>query len=265
MTIVTAYVELPKIEGEWDRTRETYLEWMRSVLSIKQYMVIYVEEANVSFVKLHRRHVMPYTKIISVDVDRMMASDDYANIKRIIDGRFMSHARRNDRIELKVPLYNKIMFSKIDFVQEVLASNPFQTDYFFWMDAGFAHGLHKRLQYKRVIGRPWPNPEKNDLMKDTILAVQTRDLSRSREIEGIFVHHDAMLSGNIWGGDRNRMLDFCSEFKKEVRWSFERNLMDDDQAIMTAVYIKHPEMFSLVDCSSSWRDRCYMLKYLDGK
>ena len=89
VTIVTAYIELPKAEGEWDRTRETYLDWMRSVLSIKQYMVIYVEEANVSFVEHHRRQLMPYTKIITVDVDRLMESDDYANIKRIIDGGFM--------------------------------------------------------------------------------------------------------------------------------------------------------------------------------
>jgi len=269
VTLVTAYVGIDEVPSGTEpsfarRDRARYLNWIRSPLSIRQNMVIFVDESTRDFVVDLRRELMPHTVVEVVDVEELRQSAWYAETKRIIDGGYMRHATRPDRVELKIPLYDTIMFYKTEWMRRAIERDPFGTRYFVWMDAGLGHGLHRRIRYRGVINRVWPSPAKNHRMENTILVLGTgldlQHLSPTEMITG----HLHVLGGTMWGGDRETLPVFFERYREELSWALERNLLDDDQSIMSIVYVKHPELFTVIDCSSRLRDRCYFLKYLDA-
>jgi Bacterial protein of unknown function (HtrL_YibB) len=268
-TIVTAYVEISDVPPDTEasfvrRSPARYLDWMRSVLSIRQNMVIFVEASNRDFVADARKALLPHTVIETVDSEALRRSPRYRDIKRIIDAGYMQHATRPQRIELKAPLYAAIMFSKFDWMRAAVDSNPFGTRYFLWMDAGYGHGLDRRFRYRSVVNRVWPSAGKNYRMEDTVLVLGTGLHLQHLTLPEMMMTHNTVLAGGIWGGDREKLLIVCQRFQEELSWTLEHNLLDDEQSVMSAVYMKYPELFTTVDCSSRLRDRCYFLKYLDG-
>lgn len=269
VTLVTAYVEIDNVptdtEGSFTRrSRARYLNWMRSVLSIRQNLMIFVEEPTRDFVAGVRKELIHHTVVETVNVEELRQCTWYRETKRIIDGGYMRHATRPQRVELRAPLYNTIMFSKIEWVRKAIEADPFGTRYFLWVDAGFGHGLHRRLRYRSVIDRVWPSPTKNHRMRDTILVLGTGLHQRHLSATEMISWHCHVIAGTIWGGDRKKLLAYSDRFQEELSWALAHNLLDDDQSIMSLVYAKYPELFTTVDCSSRLRDRCYFLKYLDS-
>ena len=269
VTLVTAYVEINDVPSDTEasflkRNRAQYLDWMQSVLSIRQNMVVFVEASNRDFVADRRKALMPHTVIETVDGGALRRSARYHDIKRIIDAGYMRHATRPRRIELKNPLYATIMFSKFDWMRTAIEMNPFRTRYFLWMDAGYGHGLDRRFRYRTVVNHVWPSASRNARMENTVLVLGTGLHLQHLTLTEMMTTHNHVVAGGIWGGDRGKLLTFCERFREELSWTLEHNLLDDEQSVMSAVYLKYPELFTTVDCSSRLRDRCYFMKYLDA-
>jgi len=271
VTVVTGYVEIPTVGAGTEasfakRNRAKYLEWMRAVLSIRQKMVIYIEPANRDFVLDVRRSkgLQAETFVETVDVEELRESRWYQETKRIIDGGYMRHAMRPNRVELTTPMWPTIMFYKMKWVREAIERDPFKTRYFMWMDAGYGHGMDKRHRYRGVVDHVWPSPKKNHLMKDTVLVLGTGLHVRHMSPAEMMTSHNHVLAGGIWGGDRDKLLVFFDRFHEQLNWTLAQNLLDDEQSVMSQVWVKYPELFTTVDCTPRLRDRCYFLKYLDS-
>jgi hypothetical protein len=258
VTIVTGYVHIPDVPPDTEhafrrRTRQQYLDWMRATLSIRANTMVFVEPETVDVVAEARRELAEHTAVRTVSADDLRRSDEHREAARIIAGGYMRHATRPNRIELKVPLYTTIMFSKFDWVRAAIESNPFGTRYFLWVDAGLGHGLDHRIRYRSVIGRVWPSASKNSRMAGTVLVLATGLHVRHLDPVEMMTSHNHVIAGTVWGGDKDMLLQFCD------------NLLDDEQSVMSRVFLKHPELCTVVDCSGRLRDRCYFLKYLDAR
>jgi len=269
VTIVTGYVEIDHVPADTEpafryRTREHYLRWMRAMLSIRANMVVRVEPPSIPFVEEARKELSGRTAITPVSADALRASPEHAEIARIIAGGYMRGATRPNRIELKAPLYAAIMFSKFAWMREAIRANPFGTRYFLWMDAGFGHGLDRRVRYRSVVGRAWPSASKNTRMADTVLVLATGLHVAHLDPVEMMTTHNTVVAGGIWGGEARKLVEMCDRFDEELAWTFAHNLLDDDQSVLSRVYLNHPELFTAVDCSGRLRDRCYFLKYLDA-
>jgi len=134
-----------------------------------------------------------------------------------------------------------------------------------WMDAGYGHGMDKRFRYRSVVGRVWPSPKKNHLLENTILVLGVDFKVRNMTAAEMMTNHNTVLAGGIWGGDREKLLEFFDRFDEELDWTLEHNLLDDEQSVMSQVWRKHPELFSTVEATTKLRDRCYFLKHLDSR
>lgn len=134
ITIVTALFNIQR-ENMDGRTWDEYLEWFSRTLKLKCPMVIFVEDSLVKFVENYRQNLP--TKIIShpleevpyyylkEDMDNVIASEEYRSKTKCLD-----------RIECNHSLYSIIQYSKFKWIRESIAMNPFDSDYYFWMDAG---------------------------------------------------------------------------------------------------------------------------------
>jgi hypothetical protein len=269
VTIVTGYVAIDDVPADTEpafrrRTRHQYLRWMRSVLSIRANMIVRVEPESMPFVEDARRGLAAHTAVTPVSAGALRASPAHAEVARIIAGGYMRGATRPNRIELKNPLYATIMFSKFTWMRDAIRANPFGTRYFLWMDGGFGHGLERRVRYRSVVGRAWPSVNKNTRMADTVLVLATGLHVAHLEAVEMMTTHNHVVAGGIWGGDARKLLQMCDRFDEELSWALSHNLLDDEQSVLSRVCLKHPDLFTMVDCSGRLRDRCYFLKYLDA-
>jgi len=134
-TIVTALYDIgrEKIDG---RSMEKYFEWFSKTLLFNCPMVIYCDESLNSFVKKNRPgHLL--TKIINQKLEEIpyfYLKDKIDNIISSAD--YKKKIKDPERIECKTSLYSIIQYSKFPWVLYAAEQNFFNSDYFFWLDAG---------------------------------------------------------------------------------------------------------------------------------
>ena len=134
ITIVTALFNIHR-ENMDGRKWDDYLVWFEKTLKLKCPMVIFVEEDLVEFGKEKRQ--FKHTKIISQKMEEI----PYFYLKDEMDSILQSDEYKNniqspERIECNYSLYSIIQYSKFKWIETAIEQNNFDSDYYFWMDAG---------------------------------------------------------------------------------------------------------------------------------
>jgi len=124
-----------KREGMDGRTWDDYLKWFDVTLQIKCPMILFVTEDVVSFIQERRKDIP--TVVITQTVEEI----PYYYLKEKIDEIISSQEYRNkikdpDRIECQHSLYSIVQYSKFKWLELAIEQNPFNSKFFFWMDAG---------------------------------------------------------------------------------------------------------------------------------
>jgi len=134
-TIVTALYDIgrEKIDG---RGMSQYYEWFSKTLLIQCPMVIYCENSHVDFIKKHRPKNLK-TQIIVQELKDIPYYYLKERMDKVLsDPDFISRVSDPNRIECKTSLYSIIQYSKFKWVLDASKKNFFNSDYFFWFDAG---------------------------------------------------------------------------------------------------------------------------------
>lgn len=134
ITIVTALYNIQRQNMDGRKWNE-YLEWFSKTLKLNCPMVIFVEEELVDFVNQHRS--FDKTKIIIQKLEEI----PYYHLKNNMDLIIQSKEYKEkigcpDRIECNHSLYSIIQYSKFKWIEEAIDNNYFDSDYYFWLDAG---------------------------------------------------------------------------------------------------------------------------------
>lgn len=125
-------IEREEMDG---RKWQEYLDWFEITLQLKCPMILFVTEDLQSFV-MEKRKDMPTEIIVQniddipyyylkEELDTIISSDEY---KKIISD--------PSRIECNHSIYSIIQFSKFKWIQKASEKNPFNSKFFFWIDAG---------------------------------------------------------------------------------------------------------------------------------
>lgn len=143
ITYVTALLNINRdtLDGnQFKRDFQTYLNKLEVLLRNLQSknLVIYIEEENYKFVKdikQHRVILKPITQ------EMIRNTEYYEKIQEIrtSDGWSKQNGWLPNSPQAKLELYNPLIFQKIHFLDEVASKNPFNDDYFVWVDAGIAN------------------------------------------------------------------------------------------------------------------------------
>ena len=135
VTIVSALFNIERIDG---RPWEEYLKWFGEFLKLKTPMVLFVSEDLVEFIE-ERRNDMEgvLTEIIVRTNEEIPYYNLQDKIQNILDDNdYKTSIEDPTRIECKQAMYSVIQYSKFPWLKEAVAKNPFDSDYFFWLDAG---------------------------------------------------------------------------------------------------------------------------------
>jgi hypothetical protein len=253
-TIVTAYFPLPS-----KFSNDTYNEWMRTMLTIQDCMVVFTTSTMTEAIKGLRQHAMNETVIIEMDLQGVPISQLHAEQNRFWPTQLdMDHEKR---LHKSHELF-WIWLSKSWFVVQAIQQDHFHSNLYMWQDIGsFRKGMAKLYIAKRIIEHPeivpvdailWmaftdPNPPPNP--------IQSKLTSNKNK--------QLFHSGSQAIGHKETWIDFHHRFMEVLDQFINESLfIGEDQTILQATCQTNPDLCAYVLYSDVVPDNNYFgLRY----
>jgi len=249
--MVTAFFDIHRDTKGDGRTLDEYLSWIEKTLQLNCNLYIVTEAKFVPFMIAKRPS--HYATYIHEDTLENASYYKYLpRIKEILESdTYKQRIAYPQRVECILPEYNVIQYSKFGWLEEAIRINPFQSDTFFWMDAGIS-----RFFGTMDITLPYPSVHTDQFI------IQPREDLWSYTIDNTFLWKaDNLFKGGMFGGNAK----IVSEIGKKVEEVFQTMLsheqMNNEQLAIALVWKKYPDLFHLV---STKRTPCDVALYLSN-
>lgn len=238
-TIITALYNIQRDTKGDGRKWEDYLQWFEETLQLPLPMVLFIPKSLEEFVVSHRKSCYK-THIIIQELEEI----PYAYLEPkmnslLLDPIYQHKIRDPTRVECKLAYYNIIQYSKFKWLEIATNINPFQTNYFFWMDAGISRFIPKEL-YHRVTPR-LSIPEKK-------LLIQNNDIYYHYPVDERYLwDSQCLLCGTMFGGDAYVIKELASILDSELCRRLDQCWINNEQILLAYLQKnKCPSMFHLV-------------------
>lgn len=205
-TIVTALYDIGRdnIDG---RKMEQYLEWFSKTLLFECPMVVYCEEMLNDFITKMRPSHLP-TKVINQKLEEIPYYYLKPRMDEVLENKeYKLKIKDSERIECKVSLYSIIQYSKFQWVLKTAKSNPFNSEYFFWLDAGASRLIPdvdvrgKRFPGENFLSQILQSPEKT-LFQVYVASYPDLALSQLSLSHDYLYDNRSFVMGGMFGADR---------------------------------------------------------------
>ena len=149
--------------------------------------------------------------------------------------------------EATIPEYDILQWSKLYFLNDIIQSNPFQNDYFVWIDGGYGRG--EEIHPKDGVWKPYKLFEHTDQV--TFLEREDVEKYRTRSDRLHKMSINIIPGGFFGGGARALERLYALQQQLVIDW-LDSGMVDDDQTMYMQLYFKHPDLFNLV--RADWYD-----------
>jgi hypothetical protein len=239
VTIVTAFFDIQRDTRGDGRTIDEYLQWIQKTLQLNCNLFIVTESKFVPFMKEHRPHYPTYIK-----EDRLENASYYKylpQMKNILEStEYKKCIAYPNRVECVLPEYNVIQYSKFGWLEEAIRINPFQTDYFFWMDAGIS-----RFFGDVDIRLPYPGR----LPSNQFIIQKRHDLDTYTIDDTFLWKADNLVKGTMFGGHKESLLCISKKVEEVFESMLSQQIVNNEQIALAIVYHKNKELFHIVEDS----------------
>ena len=252
-TIVTALFDIGRDKWKsFNVSYFTYLSWMINTLSLKCNKVFYTEKKFyneiLKIVKLFDPD-LTQTKIIQMSIESLSCFIKYNNrLESLLYSIEFKNKMLFDVPEMTQPLYNVVMFNKLDFIKDSLEQKYFETDLFIWMDAG---GIRDNtINYRNSV---WPDLERLNFFtnsKKVTFFSHKKDFDiKNNE------HHSLSQVRYIQGGSifcpQNTINDLHKSFNETIVESINNGYIGSDEKMLEITYQKNKTNYNIITCD--WR------------
>ena len=273
-TIVTALYDIGrgqmKKEANNFRPFSKYLEWFKDLLRVNAPLVIYIPPVGPesgdyeqssgisntydlqSFVKENRSPEYP-TLVI---VQPFSSLPLYAKRSTIED--VMKKINHSDpRLEFHHPDYIIVIYSKFDLLRKTIESNPFKSQYFFWVDAGYF-----REKPGDEINLPWPDPDKLNVIGEKFLLQNFKqDINKPWPSTSTLTQQEKeYLQGCpneviacFFGGHKKTILSVGQQCLDLLDEMLNQTLVNNEQQALSILAYRQPNNFLLYPAKKSER------------
>ena len=220
-------------------------------MKLRTNIVAFADSKAAAAIRNMRRNDAGRTRVVEMTFQDLPYYRHRARIQEIMNSdEFRQNnplaVRRNP--EANVPEYDIVTCSKGYFLDRAARMDPFNTSYFIFLDAGYAHG-HNVFPADGV-WRPKNLFEHSD---------QITMIERRRGVEhyrnsrhNLHKLNVAPVNGGFIAGGKRAVKRF-QELAQEVMTEWlKKGIADDDQSLAVMVYFKEPALFHLVH--GGWHD-----------
>lgn len=250
ITFVTALLDIKRselISETFNRPFKRYLDTLSILLRHLQdkNVVIYIEKENEELI----RSIKTKNLIVKyIDAENIRNSEYYDKIQKI---------RQNDEwrnqvgwlsesTQANLELYNPLIFNKIHWLSNVAEENPFNTEYFVWIDAGIANAQC----HPGYFSKPW--------LEDRLLPHLDKFLFLCFPYEGHGEIHgfkrdgmhkfsntkyvDRVARATFFGGKKTECMFFSDKFREVAHQSLNEGYMGTEESIYTILTYLYPAL-----------------------
>jgi hypothetical protein len=246
VTMVTAFFDIHRDTKGDGRTIDEYMSWIEKTLQLNCNLYIVTEAKFIPFMKQKRPHYPTY--ICEDTLENASYYKYLPRMKEILESdAYKKRIACPQRVECILPEYNVIQYSKFGWLEEAIRINPFQSESFFWMDAGISRfflDVDIRLPYPRIIpSNLFIIQKRHDL--DTYCM----DIWKA----------DNVVKGTMFGGHKDNVLAVSSKVEEMFQYMLSQDNVNNEQIALAMVYYANKELFFVVDDSTV---HLQLVKYL---
>jgi hypothetical protein len=220
VTIVSGYWNVKNKNG----TNETYLKWFENTLSFNCPYVFFGDKNSIEIIKKFRKDLPTY--YVELEIKDFYTYKFYDTI--------ITNDTHCPSKELRI-----IWLEKIFLVKKAIDINPFNSEFFMWMDAGIC--THRD---KKPSNKPFPSPEKIKYLPPNKFIFSSSDQPKFIDYavkDNTYYHFIAMTNFII---HKNIIGDIVNIYKKYLDIKLTLNTwIFTDQVLITHIYKDCPELF----------------------
>lgn len=237
-------IERENIDG---RSWNEYLKWFEVTLKLKCPMIFFIGQDIRNFVE-EKRLKIP-TKIIiqttedipyysfKPELDSIIQSNEYQ--ERISD---------SNRIECKYSMYSIIQYSKFKWLELAVRENPFNSKFFFWMDAGAS-----RFFGNYDLSKNYPSPNGLEALEEMgdkfLIQMNTEyypDLANAETLsEDYLLDSRSFTLGSFFGGTESAIRQVALEIEDILlNKMIAEKFINNEQISLGYLLKTKPELFA---------------------
>mmetsp|Transcript_11089 Transcript_11089/g.17005 ORF Transcript_11089/g.17005 Transcript_11089/m.17005 type:complete len:364 (-) Transcript_11089:148-1239(-) len=250
-TVVTAYFQ---IRSKYQK--ETYLDWMSTMLSVQDPMIIFTTVEWVESIRELRKHALNRTYFVTMELTDLPLAKNYTS-------NFWQSQLDIDPEKKRHAGYEVfwIWLSKTWFVSEGIRMNPFQSKLFMWSDIGcYRGGAAKTYAGKTIIKHP------NVVPKDRVLFLSHKHLpippktlwwNKKLKEKEYFYHSGSQMLGYSFV-----FVKYHTSFLKTLNGFLEKKMfIGDDQPVFQCTCLQNPDLCAYITRDQVKDNHYFGLRY----
>lgn len=215
-----------------------YLTWFPTLLKLNSPMVIFIPSFLYSFVESNRDPTFP-TKIIIMELEELPMANYRGQIEGIMS-RLSEKGNHLRNIEFINPDYSVVILSKMFLLNRVAQEDPFGTEYFFWVDAGYI-----RAGPFFEMSDEWPDPSKVRLFGDKFVVQKTCLTFDKVEFRGYFLRLENSMMAAFFGGIKSILTKVFRDYLDVLERLFNEDIINNEQQIFSYLIKQNPNDYFL--------------------
>lgn len=242
-TIVTGLWSI----GRNGRSFDHYIEHFKNFLQIPQNLFIYVPQELESFVWEHRSRENTYVKVYELSDVKQLYLPFWDKTQEIrTNPEWVNLAGwLQSSPQASLEWYNPIVQSKMFMVSDASIWNPFDSDYFFWLDAGITNTVpathfteNNVLENLKDYGNPflflsYPYEADNE-----IHGFKYSDMNRYAGEDVKYV-----CRGGLFGGHKDQIREANATYYSILQQTLNQGLMGTEESIFTIMSYAEPHIY----------------------
>lgn len=250
-TFVTALYEIHREEHD-NRSFSMYQEWFSKTLLIPFPLVIYTEEKNREMIERIRKDLP--TRTIYTTLDEVPFYYTTPSVQHIIQNTdFKYRIKHPNGLENKCYEYIPVITSKFKWMMSAIESNFFNTNMFFWIDAGLSRFISFDITSQQYNTELIARLHANNLLYFQIgKEKELMDiLHNPSHIESYIGTNTNFIMAGFFGGNKDILYTLCHRASKLYISEFmEKNQVDNEQTLIGYVLPDYKDKLYLVQNDS---------------
>lgn len=264
ITIVTGLWNLGRgnLSTDFQRTYDHYKEKFAELLKAPVNMLIYVSEEDEEFIWQHRKKHNTYVRIFNTEnFKTWFPFFDKVQSIRMDETWYEQAEWLTNSPQAKLELYNPLVMSKLFLLNDATLFNPFNSEYFYWIDAGIANTVHSGYFYHEKV---FDNLPAYTTAIDGFLFLSYPYIG-GNEIHGFprdkmakycktdYVRY--VCRGGFFGGRKEHINYINGKYHDMLAITIDKGLMGTEESVFTIISHTEPESihrFMLSDDGMIW-------------
>jgi hypothetical protein len=244
--IVTSLYNIKELQRDDNRSWEDYIKWFSKTLKIKCPFIIFTENELVETIENVRKDLP--TKIIVEPFDQIPYFHLKDSIQEVIDSEFYKENMSDiNRVECKNSMYPVIQYSKFKWLKKASEINPFESKFFFWLDAGAS-----RFLYDCSIENNYPSEDALQSLEEIgntfLIQYNTEyypDLVNSQTLSEKYLWDNrSFICGSMFGGNEISIKNMSQEMDQLLKYMIEHKNINNEQIAIGYLCKKKENFFT---------------------